>query len=468
MNSIVMAGISPHPPLIIPEIGRGEIKKVEKTVEAMKTLAKEVKEAEPETIVIITPHGPVFKNAVSFLGGAKLKGDMSRFGVPQVEMEVTNDEGLMTSILAEVRKMNLPAFIMDEEESKKYDASQELDHGSLVPIYYLKEAGANTLYIIITIGLLSHADLFSLGKAIQKATFDRKRKVAVIASGDLSHCLIPGAPAGYHEAGKEFDQKLTNLIKEYRVEEIMNLDKGLVNNAAECGLKPIIMCLGSLDGYKVQPEISSYEGPFGVGYLVALFRILEFEKKREIHGKDDQEEKKKVTKEREEESILVRLARETLESYVNEGELPQLPEPLPQELQDKGGVFVSLKKKGMLRGCIGTIEPVKENLAQEIVRNTLSAALSDPRFPPVSEEELPYLKYSVDVLMPPEPVEDIQELDPHKYGVIVESSHKRGLLLPNLEGVDTVEEQLSIARQKAGIEPGEEAKIYRFEVRRYH
>lgn len=450
MNSIVMAGIAPHPPLIIPDIGRGEIKKVEKTVEAMKTLAQEVKKAQPDTIVVISPHGPVFRNAVAFLGGEKLKGSMARFGVPEVALEVPNDEGLMTSILAEARQMDLPVFIMDEEESKKYDLSKDLDHGALVPMYYLKEAGVERSFVHITMGLLSYSDLYSLGKAIQKAAFARNRKVAVLASGDLSHCLIPGAPAGYHEAGREFDQKLTSLIKEYRVEDIMNLDRGLVNNAAECGLKPIIMCLGSLDGYRVEPEVLSYEGPFGVGYLVALLKPLEFQKEREG------------------ESLFVKLAWETLESYLKEGGLPSLPEPLPQELQEKGGVFVSLKKKGILRGCIGTIEPVKDNLAQEIVRNTLSAALSDPRFPPVTEEELPYIKFSVDVLSPPELVEDIQELDPQKYGVIVESDHKRGLLLPNLEGVDTVEKQLDIARQKAGIEPGEEEKIYRFEVKRYY
>ena len=117
MNSIVMAGIAPHPPLIIPDIGRGEIKKVEKTVEAMKTLAQEVKKAQPDTIVVISPHGPVFRNAVAFLGGEKLKGSMARFGVPEVALEVPNDEGLMTSILAEARQMDLPVFIMDEATS---------------------------------------------------------------------------------------------------------------------------------------------------------------------------------------------------------------------------------------------------------------------------------------------------------------------------------------------------------------
>lgn len=455
MNNILLAGIAPHPPLIIPEIGRGELDKVEKTVKAMKNMAQEVKKVDPDTIVIITPHGPVFRNAVSFLGGAKLKGSMAQFGVPQVSLEVLNDEGLMTSILAEARQMNLPVFIMDEDESNKYEVSNELDHGAMVPMYYLEEAGIKKPYVLINIGLLSYRDLYSVGKAIQKAAFDRNRKVAVIASGDLSHCLIPGAPAGYHEAGKEFDQKLVELLEDYKVEDIMNMDSALVNNAAECGLKPIVMCLGALDGFEAQSEILSYEGPFGVGYLVALFRVQEFQKEREIYAKEEGE------------SLFVRLARQTLENYFKEGGPPPLPDPLPRELGEQAGAFVSLKKKGRLRGCIGTIEPTKENLGLEIIKNALSAAFMDPRFPPVTEEELSNLDLSVDVLMPPEPVEDLQELDPKKYGVIVESDHKRGLLLPNLEGVDTVEDQLSIARQKAGIEPGQEEKIYRFEVKRY-
>lgn len=164
---------------------------------------------------------------------------------------------------------------------------------------------------------------------------------------------------------------------------------------------------------------------------------------------------------------LVQLARDTVESYVKEGKIPQPPSELTPEMTERAGVFVSLKKGGALRGCIGTFEPTRGNVAEEVMANAISSATRDPRFMPVGPEELADLDYSVDVLSPPEPVESEADLDPKKYGVIVESGWRRGLLLPNLEGVDTVEQQLDITRVKAGIGPTEPVKLYRFEVKRY-
>lgn len=165
---------------------------------------------------------------------------------------------------------------------------------------------------------------------------------------------------------------------------------------------------------------------------------------------------------------LVKLARDTIECYVREGKTIRPPKELTCEMQQQAGVFVSLHAHGNLRGCIGTFHPTCPNVAQEIVQNAISAATRDPRFPPVQANELNDLEISVDVLSPPEPVESVAELDPKRYGVIVESGWRRGLLLPDLEGVDTVEYQVEIARRKAGIGPHEPVKLYRFEVRRYH
>lgn len=163
---------------------------------------------------------------------------------------------------------------------------------------------------------------------------------------------------------------------------------------------------------------------------------------------------------------LVRLARGVVESYIGQGKIPRLEELTP-EMKERAGVFVSIKKFGELRGCIGTFEPTRINVAEEVIANAISSATRDPRFPPVNTAELPYLSYSVDVLTKPELVKDLSQLDPKRYGVIVESGWRRGLLLPDLEGVNTVEEQISICRQKAGILPHEPIKLYRFEVRRY-
>jgi len=163
---------------------------------------------------------------------------------------------------------------------------------------------------------------------------------------------------------------------------------------------------------------------------------------------------------------LVELAKKTVETYVREGKTPQ-PEELTPEMKQKAGVFVSIHKFGELRGCIGTIEPQKDSVAEEIITNAISSATGDPRFPPVAPNELKDLDYNVDVLTTPEPVASQDQLDPKRYGVIVEVGFRRGLLLPDLEGVDSVDYQIDICRQKAGIAPDESVKLYRFEVRRY-
>ena len=164
---------------------------------------------------------------------------------------------------------------------------------------------------------------------------------------------------------------------------------------------------------------------------------------------------------------LVQLAIDAIRRFVEEGKTIAPPDTLTDEMKGRAGVFVSLKEHGELRGCIGTFEPTQPNIALEIIHNAISAATRDPRFPQVRSNELTELIYSVDVLTEPESVEETSELDPKRYGVIVESGWKKGLLLPDLEGVDTVEYQLSIAKQKAGIAEEEPVKIYRFEVKRY-
>jgi len=163
---------------------------------------------------------------------------------------------------------------------------------------------------------------------------------------------------------------------------------------------------------------------------------------------------------------IVKLAKETVESYIREGKIPQ-PKELTPEMEKQAGVFVSIHKQGELRGCIGTFEPTKANVAEEIMTNAIRSATRDPRFPPIAASELADLEYSVDILTKPEPVKDVSQLNPKKYGVIVESGFRRGLLLPDLEGVDTVERQIEICRLKAGIPFDEPVSLYRFEVKRF-
>lgn len=164
----------------------------------------------------------------------------------------------------------------------------------------------------------------------------------------------------------------------------------------------------------------------------------------------------------------VKLAQDSLRYFLKTGQRLSIPDVLPDELKEQAGAFVSLKKFGQLRGCIGTFQPTQQNLAAEIIEMAISAGTQDPRFQPVRLDELEDISFSVDILSSPERINSIDELDPQKYGVIVKRGYRSGLLLPALEGVDTVEEQVGIAMQKAGIDPEEEVELYRFYVTRYH
>jgi AmmeMemoRadiSam system protein A len=287
-----------------------------------------------------------------------------------------------------------------------------------------------------------------------------------IASGDLSHKLKDEGPYGYSPFGEKFDREFLHHLEEGDVKGVFSMDKELVCNAGECGRRSIAILLGTLDGRKFNGELLSYEGPFGVGYGIMKFNVISEDspKLEELESirRADYERKQHQS------DPYVKLARESLTTYLNTGEaMKGIPDYVTDEMKDaKRGVFVSLKKQGELRGCIGTILPATNSIAEEIIRNAIEAGVSDPRFYEVEKEELMDIDFSVDVLTEPEPSSK-EELNPKEYGVIVKSKGKTGLLLPDLEEVNTIEEQLSIALKKAGIKPYEEYSIERFRVIRH-
>lgn len=266
MLSIV--GIAPHPPIIIPEIGRGQLRAAANTVDGVKQLSSRIREKQPELVIIITPHGQVVRNGPAVLAGSKLRGDFGQFGFSALQVEMETDRELVDLLIEETADLPVkPVLLADRDQRPR--SGMTLDHGAMVPLYYLQEAGISVPGMHITVSFDPYGDLYRFGQALRKAVDKRGVSTAVIASGDLSHRLIPGAPAGYSPRGKEFDQLLVTLISEGRVEDILNMDQSLVEEAGECGLRPIIIALGLLEESGFNPEILSYEGPFGVGYLVA-------------------------------------------------------------------------------------------------------------------------------------------------------------------------------------------------------
>jgi len=451
----VFGGTCPHPPIMIPEIGREEANTVKKSQQAMLNLAREIKESQAETLVMISPHAPVFRDGIALNFAPRLVGNLSGFRAPQLSFDLVNDLPMAQEIKKQAGDLNIEVVPLEKTEHR-YGFNPELDHGLMVPLYFLQKGGIELPLVAISMGLFPFPQLYAFGVAIQKAALNLKKKVAVLASGDLSHRLLPDAPAGYEPRGQEFDQKMVRLISEADVKGIINLDRELIERAGECGLRPIIMMLGAFDGFDLKPAVLSYEGPFGVGYMVAT-----------IKPEKQNPERQFLAEQQESTSFLVQVARQTLENYYQGKLKSYAPEDIPPEFTRKAGVFVSLKKHGNLRGCIGTIIPQSKNIVEEVANNAISSATRDPRFYPVGIEELADLEISVDVLTEPEPVENLEELDPKRYGVIVRSGGRSGLLLPDLEGIDTPAQQVDIARQKAGIGPGESVKLERFEVIRY-
>lgn len=466
MGELVLAALAPHPPIIIPEIGKGETERAERTVRAMRALAGRLEKAKPDTVIIISPHAPVFRDAVAIMGFPHVGGSFHQFG-SRMRLDFSNDLELAHAIAARSRESGLPAVILDEAGARRNRVPRELDHGVLVPAYFLAGDSPRFRLVPMSMGLGTPDELYRFGMSIARAVADVDRRVALIASGDLSHRLTRDAPAGYDPRGQEFDEQVVAALERRDAVAVAALDESLVSAAGECGLRPILMLLGALDSLTVQSEVISYEGPFGVGYAVAAFQPMGGPRSESLLPAIERALGLVAEERRRHESAEVALARAAVEAYVRNGRVVEAPNPLPQGMEGRAGVFCSIHRGRELRGCIGTTSPTRSNIAEEIIRNAIAAATEDPRFDQVRPSELPQLTYKVDVLTPAERISGPEELDPKRYGVIVRRGGRVGLLLPDLEGIDTVEEQIAIARRKAGIGPNEEVELSRFEVVRH-
>jgi len=321
------------------------------------------------------------------------------------------------------------------------DGAQEGEHAVEVQLPFLQYFRSD-IRIVPIILAYSQADAYKeIGRDIALAIKELGREAVIMASGDMTH----------YESQKAASEK-DNLA----VEAMLEIDEDELtrryetHNITMCAHGPVVCLISAAKELGVSgAELVKYEtsgdttGDYSavVGYAGVIFKST-------MHP-------------------LTALARETVELYVREGKTLSPPAELTAEMKQQAGVFVSIHKKGALRGCIGTFEPQQKNVAEEIITNAVSASTRDPRFPPIDADELIDLDYSVDVLTNPEPIDDVSQLDPRKYGVIVEAGWRRGLLLPDLQGVDSAEYQIDICRQKGGIEPDEPVQLYRFEVKRY-
>lgn len=458
---ITGAFMVPHPPLIIPEIGQGQEAVITNTIKGYKKVAQEVAALQPETIVVISPHTTMYADYFHISPGKVAKGDLSQFRARQISYEATYDNQMVGKICSIAQAQELMAGTLGERD-------KSLDHGTMVPLYFINQAYKE--YRLVRVGLsgLPLSEHYALGQVIKEACEELERRTVIIASGDLSHCLKEDGPYGYKEEGPVYDQRIMEVMQSGDFIGLFQFPDEFRKKASECGHGAFLIMAGALDRTAVEVEKLSYEGPFGVGYGICSYRIIGSDQGRAFKDQFEKEEKRRLEIKKADEDSYVKLARASLETYIRTGKKLPMQDELDKELTTQSaGVFVSIKKAGQLRGCIGTIAPARENLATEIIENAVSAGTEDPRFNPVRPDELNQLEYSVDVLGEAEPVSSEAELDAKRYGVIVTQGNRRGLLLPNLEGVDCVKEQIAIARQKAGIGPEEQVLLERFEVVRH-
>lgn len=462
----VIAGFMvPHPPLIIPEIGKGQEGRIRETTEAYEKAAAEIAALKPETIVVISPHSVMYADYFHVSPGKEAAGDFRQFRAGKVALQAEYDEAFVSCLCREAQEADFPLGILGEREKR-------LDHGVMVPLYFVNKYLQGCRFVRIGLSGLSQAEHYRAGMLIEKAAVRLGRRTVVIASGDLSHRLKEDGPYGYREEGPAYDREIMRTMGNAAFGELLDYPESFCEKAGECGHRSFTMMAGCLDGKAVKAEKLSYQGPFGVGYGICTFYVTGEEKGRRFLEQYILKNRQDIQSRKEKEDSYVRLARKSLETFVRTGRayVPsrEEKEALPREMTGhRAGVFVSVHKEGMLRGCIGTIAPVTGSVAEEILRNAVSAGTEDPRFPPVGKEELEALVYSVDVLGEPEPVVSAAQLDAKRYGVIVTKGRKRGLLLPDLEGVDSVEEQIAIARRKAGIGEADPVTLERFEVIRH-
>ncbi len=481
---IIEAYMVPHPPIAVAEIGGGEEKKIQATLAAFDRVAERIADIRPDTIIVTSPHATMYADYFHISPGERAHGSFASFHAPQVSFDVEYDTDLVRRICDKADMAGIPAGCEGERDAR-------LDHGTMVPLYFINKR--YTDYKLVRIGLSGFSlDVHkSVGRAIDAAARETDKRIVVIASGDLAHCQKEDGPYGYRPEGPMYDDKLMDVMKRCALSELTGFDEDLLDRSQECGHRSFVIMSGILYSHDVASEVLSHEATFGVGYGIAILKINDNTDTKSKSAPVSKSQNQTVSESSDdpaakpdykiEDAIrksqaykgetpmdaYVKLARDTINNFVRGEKLPDLT-GLPDEMMTRrAGAFVSVHEFGMLRGCIGTISATCDNLAEEIRENAVSAVSRDPRFRPVKEEELDDLEINVDVLGDAEHISSPAELDVKKYGVIVTNGLRRGLLLPDLDGVDTVEQQIDIARQKAGIRPSEPVELQRFEVVRH-
>ncbi len=480
--SILAGYLMPHAPVFLEAIGHEQIRSVERTTESMHQSGKSIKELDPDMIVFVSPHGPVFSDAIAVYDLATYKGDFHTFGEFDLEYKFNVESAYLKTLCELSDESGLDYYPLQEDQFKQFHHEAKLDHGVLVPAHFIYQHVDNIPMVAMSYGTFPYLRLIKNGKLLKTVSDQMNLKIVIIASGDMSHALKDSGPYTYDPHGSWFDALMKKNIEKQTPWDVFTESHENIELARECGLRSFAIMLGALEGFKIDSEVLSYEGPFGVGYLCASFIPTQNNSTTDWLSELELSMKTKHIAHAENEHFLVKFARLVIEERVKDKVPPKLivandtvrvndsSIELPKDnnyLNMKRGTFVSIKNESGLRGCIGTIMPTQNNVIDEIYRNAIAAATKDYRFNPIEPDELNGLVISVDVLSELEEVENLNQLSPDRYGVIVSIKGSQGVLLPNLDSIETVEDQIRIASNKGGFSVDKIEKIMRFTVDRF-
>lgn len=375
---LVAAGLFPHPPVMIPEIGGEDSSKVRKTIETVKTAMEQIVAEKPDTVVVMSPHNLCFSDGPSLLMAEELCGNMGAFGHPDLSMALPVDQELGTLISQKAAPL-YHWHQVDKAEAARYKKPLQIDWGSFVPLYYLLQAGFQGKLVLLTPDSTKGEASYALGAIVSYAAQKLNRRVALIATGDLSHKLTPDAPHGYSPKGNDFDEIIVNALSHRNKESLDQLSSSLLQEIDTCGLPSVYFLLGALGNTPTKQPLLSHEGPFGVGYGVALYVPEGL-----------------VSKEEPIPSPYVALARDAIEHYIRTGRFLRVPQELPPDLRRPGAVRITLREFGAIRGYAYTVHPQYHSLAEEIIHVAKAAATENPPHPPVTASELEDLDIEVE------------------------------------------------------------------------
>lgn len=440
----------PHAPILVPAVGGERSGLVAASCRAMRLVAKRLMSHRPEAVVLISPHSPrrsLQPHAFGLWAEDPLQGSFAQLDVPEVEASLPLDQPLAQAIAAEMHACGLETWAIRHGP---------LDHGALVPLWFLSEAGWSGPTVVLGLSYAGDGGLAALGEAITDAARAVPRRLAIVASGDMSHRLTTDAPCGFHPQAHQFDETFIQMVRAGEYRKIGNIAPDLRELAAEDAVDSTLIAASAVNWQTNGHQVLNYEGPFGVGYGVAVLYAETFGPAESVAG---------INPGKHEGAVLPALARRSVAAALR-GTYEHPPLLTGDYLNVSRGVFVTIhRRNGKLRGCMGTLEPVCPNIVAETWRNARLAALHDDRFAPVKAAELSGLRFEVSVLHACEEVALGHELDPRRYGVVVSTADgRRGLLLPGLKEIRTPEGQLRIAMAKGRIGPDEPVTIRHFTV----